>query len=121
MPHPRVIPRDLFNEAKLLKGLGRLALMIHDGLAGPLAAEHDGDPFVIEQDPSDGGLYVANLTFRVGARALELKSVYNSKAPYPLVFAGLDGGEEPVFDDGGFFTRAFTDWLRAAANAEADD
>ena len=31
MTYRRVLPRDLFNEAKLLKCLGQLALIIHDG------------------------------------------------------------------------------------------
>lgn len=34
--YQRVIPRDLFNEAKLLKCLGRLSLFIHDGKSPPI-------------------------------------------------------------------------------------
>lgn len=38
----RVLPRDLFNEAKLLKCLGQLSLMIHDGKC-ELRVEHSDE------------------------------------------------------------------------------
>ncbi len=43
--YTRVIPRDLFNEAKLLKCIGRLVLLIHDGDHNNISFEHDGEPF----------------------------------------------------------------------------
>lgn len=46
----RVIPRDLFNEAKLLKCMGQLCLRIHnnDNLPAKMSADHDGSPFKID-------------------------------------------------------------------------
>ena len=105
--YARVLPRDLFNEAKFLKCLGRLALLVHDGQAGPLSCAADGGPFDVRQDPADGGLVARNVTFRVGAAPVPVKSVYNSKAPYPLVFTAADGGEADVFDHGGDLTAEF--------------
>jgi hypothetical protein len=63
MTYTRVLPRDLFNEAKLLKELGFLSLAIHDGkhaCGRILEVIHDGKPFDICRSDS-GDLYVANL------------------------------------------------------------
>lgn len=94
MSYKRVLPRDLFNEAKLLKCLGQLALLIHDGKAPDgLSFEQDAmscDGFDIDQDPFSGELYVDNLTlwFDLGEDAIRinLSTHYNSRDSYPLVY-----------------------------------
>lgn len=60
--YQRVIPRDLFNESKLLKCIGRLILKIHDNdnLPAPMTFEHDGSPFKIVQQEC-GSLTIINL------------------------------------------------------------
>lgn len=107
----REIPRDLFNEAKLLKCLGRVALLVHDGVEWPLAIEYDHGPFDVRQDPDDGGLYVANFTLWFRRTRVTLKTNYNSKAPYPLSFFDDRHGTGPVFDDDGTWSEEFKAYL----------
>jgi hypothetical protein len=104
--YTRIIPRDLFNEAKLLKCLGRLALLVHDGL--PLEIDYDPDGFAINQRSSDGGLYVENMTFSAKF-PLELYSAYNSKMNYPLLCQAEE--EIFVFDEDGNLTEEFKKFI----------
>lgn len=106
----RVLPRDLFNEAKLLKCLGRLTLMIHNGLC-PLQFEHDEDTcpgFLVDQNPDDGSIRCLNLRFSTaGGETVEVSSGLNSRIPYPLTFVAPDGDSEYVFDDEGELSPEF--------------
>jgi len=76
MSYLRVIPRDLFNESKLLKCLGQVCLHIHDNRAGRLAMVEsgaaDGEQFEIDQNEFDGSLYVSNLQFRLRGSETEI-------------------------------------------------
>ena len=65
MTYKRVCPRDLFNEAKLLKCLGFVSLLIHEGKIPGLTMNHENESlgFIIEQDGTDGSIYVSNLHF----------------------------------------------------------
>jgi hypothetical protein len=93
----RVIPRDLFNEAKLLKCVGRLCLLIHDGAT----------PFPMEIALMDeGALTITNLVVIVNGEAYRVKTTYNSKAAYPL-FMEVDGDEVEVFTEHGDFSDEF--------------
>ena len=104
--YQRVIPRDLFNESKLLKGLGRLVLLIHDGQC-PLKFEHDGQAFVIAQNQDCGSLYCSNLAFWSPCGSLiHIQSIYNDKSPYTLTTIWNDE-EIQVFNDDGSFTDEF--------------
>jgi hypothetical protein len=99
----RVLPRDLFNEAKLLKCLGQLALLVHDGKLPRGVRVRFSNPtggFKITRDEGSGDLGCTNLTLCVGDRGVDLWSGYNSRSPYPLEY---DDGEEqgPVFQDDG--------------------
>ena len=62
--YTRVLPGDLFNEAKLLKCIGRLVLLIEDreSITG-LTFQFDDAPFNIVQDPSDGSIAIHNIRF----------------------------------------------------------
>jgi hypothetical protein len=119
MPYRRVIPRDLFNEAKLLKCLGRLALIVHDGDGHwPLTLTHE-DPkagFVIDQDPASGDLYCMNLRLYLknpeSRREVRLASPYNSKDDWPLHFTIGENDEANVFDDEGNFSAALLEAIR---------
>lgn len=112
----RVIPRDLFNEAKLLKCLGQLSLLIHDGKAPPaLTVQHDGDEFRISQDASDGSiLVVSDLNFYAGKYRLTLSTPLNSQQPYPLTCL-YRGTETPVFEDDGSLTEEFVQLVELLA------
>lgn len=116
MSYFRVIPRDLFNEAKLLKCLGQLALAIHNGVRWPLRLEHESaeSGFQIEQDTTDGGLFCSNLILYCGTQFIELHTPLNSKSAYPLQFDGV----EPVFDRDGGFSDEFVRFLDGWAEAE---
>lgn len=115
MSYTRVIPRDLFNESKLLKCLGQLALIIHDRVGVPtgLTLEHDDTEnagFQIEQDDSTGALYCENLTCSLGARIVGLRAPYNHKGTYPLQFECGDD-EGAVFNEDGTLSEEFKDML----------
>jgi len=111
----RVIPRDLFNEAKLLKCIGRLALNIHDGNGLGITVSgypisfglglKNNDSFQIGL-MSDGYLVVANLGFKLGNEYLLFRTLYNSKNNYPLVCT-RDFCDVPVFDESGEYTEEF--------------
>lgn len=114
--YQRIIPRDLFNESKLLKCLGQVALLIHEGKTGgkKLVLEHDDSDysgFFIEQDPSDGGLYCSNLKLMYHGREIGLRSIYNNKDPFPMIFRDEDYAEYILFEDNGSFTPYFFEWL----------
>ena len=128
--YDRELPRDLFNEAKLLKCLGQLSLVIHDGIDSRkqptppgLQLIHnrhfadDGLPvrgFVIRQDQATGDIFAANVRCVAGstltnARELLLYTPVNSRAPYPLV-AEIDDDDSDaldVFNDDGSLSADF--------------
>lgn len=114
MSYNRVIPRDLFNEAKLLKCLGQLALLIHDevGIPRGLTIEHENpeDGFRIEQDDGTGALYCENLQCSFKGRQIGLRHPYNSKDAYPLLFV-LDDEEGSVFENNGALSSDFRSML----------
>lgn len=94
----RVIPRDFFNEAKLLKCLGRLELLILDRKLS-LTSEYDGEAFTVLQD-IDGDLRVANYHVSYCGEELDLFTPLNSRERWPL--RALYRGEEYcLFDEKG--------------------
>lgn len=122
MKYNRVIPRDLFNEAKLLKCLGFLTLAIHDNELQGIKFHHFGEQFEIQLTEA-GELHVWNIAFMLKRKAREIDwfevqedgigfyTTYNSKADYPLEYRiGEDFGY--VFDDGGKFTEEFLDKIK---------
>ncbi len=118
--YTRVIPRDLFNEAKLLKCLGQLVLKIgmdrfcSEHLVVSYIGEERG--FVIGQDASDGALYCKNLNIWSRGRRIPFRSIYNSKSPYPFVAIDPINGETTVFSDDGEFTAEFLEFVAEWSN-----
>lgn len=104
MAYIRVIPRDFFNESKLLKCLGRFQLLIHDrGCKGyNFKVIFHGEPFSIKQNDHDGSLFVENYCVMLDGERLDLFSHYNSKESYPL-FCVYRGDLYRVLDDDGNF------------------
>jgi hypothetical protein len=113
--YQRVIPRDLFNEASLLKCYG--ALYIAMETAGTRAArfsQEDVEHFDIEQRDEDGSIYVANLTLIAGAARYLLTRPLNSRRPWPLYAERIDDRDfepVPVFDDDGNLTEEMENLL----------
>ncbi len=107
MAYVRVIPRDLFNEADLLKCLGRVWILLdkmhhHDAHFD----DGDGDPFMITQDESDGSISVSSLPFHINGNRWCLRRPLNARAPWPL-YANRHDDEVAVFTEDGVFTGDF--------------
>ena len=109
--YTRVIPRDLFNEAGLLKSLGRLAIALGetDGHDARFAQEQL-DGFDISQDPSDGSIEVANLDLVIRGERWALRRSLNSRASYGL-WAVLGDEEVDVLEEDGSLTADFLDLI----------
>jgi len=105
----RVIPRDFFNEAKLLKCMGQLALMILDNKTPvKMSIEETGEPFEVAL-LDEGSLTVTNYRVIIQDNEFLLKTTYNSKSNYPLI-CDNDGEEYTVFDESGNFDQEFIDF-----------
>ena len=110
--YTRVIPRDLFNEAKLLKCIGRLCLLIHDNnVPVEMKAHNDGEPFNIEM-LSEGSLTISNVDISIKGNTYVFKTTYNSKSNYPLYVVN-EYDEYPVFDDNGQFDPEFIEFCNS--------
>ena len=106
----RVIPRDLFNESKLLKCIGRLCLLIHDNNTPvDMSADNDGDAFEIVQ-LQDGSLSVSNVNISIKGQLHIFATTYNSKANYPLVVITQDDAKYRVFDENGEYETEFIEY-----------
>lgn len=109
--YQRVIPRDLFNEAKLLKSLGQLCLMIHDGKAPDglefLNFHSDINPIV---QTNCGYLIHSHIQFMYKGQTLIFGSLTNSKNNYTL-FLLTDDEEIPVFNSDATFNFSFISYL----------
>lgn len=104
--YKRVLPRDAFNEAKLLKCIGRLTLLIEDGELPAWRYHYDGDSFNVVQDPSDGSISIANITFWRNKKQVVIKTPLNSKELWPALM--VDGEDEYyLFGEGGKYMPSY--------------
>lgn len=94
MSYKRVLPRDAFNEAKLLKCIGKLTLMIEDGELPAWHYHYDGEPFGITQDESDGSIFVSNITFWRSKKQVNVFTPLNSKDAWPAL---MRDGEDDYY------------------------
>jgi hypothetical protein len=107
--YTRVLPRDLFNEAKLLKCIGRLCLLIHDNLTPvPMSFEDSFDPWEGFQVAllEEGALTILNIEIKIKGKPFLFKTTYNSKANFPL-YLQYEYVDYPVFDTDGNFDPEF--------------
>lgn len=107
--YQRVIPRDLFNEADLLKCLGRLYLLTEYRPSVRLL--HSGSAFNIMQNESDGSIYCGNFCVIIGNHVFDHFRPLNSREPWPLwlrLRSDPDAEDFRAFDDDG----AMSDELR---------
>ena len=103
MTYRRVIPRDLFNEASLLKCLGRLYI-VTENLAAVTIFHSENQPFAIDQDQADGSIWCSTVRIEIKGRRYVHRRPLNSREPWPLYVypaSGDEGDEIDVFDDDG--------------------
>ncbi|MBC8737144.1 hypothetical protein F6X40_10025 [Paraburkholderia sp. UCT31] len=111
MSYNRVIPRDLFNEASLLKCYGRIYINLETAEQPDAEFEHDGAPFDVQQDLGSGGLTVANIKFKVRGKFYRLYRPLNSRDAWPLYLVDENDEEIEVFAEDGSFSQEMTDFL----------
>lgn len=112
--YTRVIPRDFFNEAKLLKCMGLLSLKVLDGqIPCEISIEESGDPFNIQLS-DEGSLYVCNYVILVKGYDLRFKTTYNSKSNYPF-YCEYDYTDYQVFDESGNWHSEFIEFIKILA------
>ena len=118
MSYRRVIPRDFFNEAKLLKCFGQLVIEAErhgDALKIIHRDEGTENSFDIRQNDDDGSLYLASgVAVFLNGRRIDLATSYNSKRAYPMFATYRDECEE-VFTDEGKLTPEFLAMTQAKA------
>jgi hypothetical protein len=116
MSYVRVIPRDLFNEANLLKCLGHLYILL-ETTRSKAKFDVEGVPvFDVRQDNNDGSIYLANVPFSVDGRSVHLSRPLNSRDQWPLYLSiPEDPDFEPfeVFESTGFFSEAMLNFIEA--------
>jgi hypothetical protein len=117
MNYTRVIPRDLFNEANLLKCYGQLALYFNDYRysSNPEFKEPDGNEgFIVMMDDNSGETWIDNLQLYIGGKLHRLYRPMNSREPWPLYVSQWDW-EEPsaVFNDDGTLSPEMLQLLNA--------
>lgn len=109
MSYQRVIPRDLFNEANLLKCYGQMWLNLErlNLSSVSLDEDDDGSAFDVLQSDDDGSTWIQNLTLTVRDQIVSLFRPLNSREAFPLMLRlcnHIDTVEISVFNDDGSFT-----------------
>lgn len=124
MSYIRVIPRDLFNEANLLKCLGQIYLNLEKLNIPGVSLEHDGESFDIIQNPNDGSISVDNITLwkgELGHSNVNISIIYfsrplNSRDPWPLITSIPDENDNwneiNVFNPDGTFSELMIEFLK---------
>ena len=105
----RVIPRDFFNEGKLLKCMGVLPLSILDNKTPDGIEIHidgSGEAFDIVLDQEWSILEVINYNVTINGEEYRVGTTYNSKDNFPL-YVIVDDVEILVFDENGKFSDEF--------------
>lgn len=102
----RVIPRDLFNDANLLKCYGALYIALENNDSLDITMDHHDDTFDIEQT-EDGGTYIANIVVSFQGEPMRLERPMNSRKSYPLIWITEDWEYIDIFNDNGTFSAEF--------------
>jgi DNA-binding response OmpR family regulator len=112
--YTRVVPRDLFNEAKLLKCLGKVALSILDGKLKEFNLTekhtHEDEGFIVLQN-EDGDIMCENYRVFKGKEEIYLFTRLNSRANWPLMTIDHRNEYIEVLNDEGKFTKEFINYL----------
>lgn len=114
MSYTRIIPRDLFNEANLLKCYGRLYICLENYFGGPVKLAEDVNHFEVIQRPADGWTYIANIPLTIRGSKFLLTRPLNARDPWPLYAEEIDNPDaEPIriFDNNGELSQEFLDYV----------
>lgn len=116
MSYHRVIPRDLFNEANLLKCYAQIYLNLEPlpDVDAQLIGGDSTTPFRVEAN-IDGATWLANVHLIVRGEPVGLERPLNSREPWPLyAFMNPDEPWEQsrVFDDAGAFSPEMLAFLK---------
>jgi hypothetical protein len=112
MSYIRVIPRDLFNEASLLKCFGQIFINLETAELRNVELAHDGAAFEVQQDNDSGSTSVSNVMLMVRGKPCRLYRPLNSREAWPLYLLEDNDEEIAVFDDEGSFSREMKEFLQ---------
>jgi hypothetical protein len=116
MSYYRVIPRDLFNEANLLKCYGQIYLNLERIHVVNAELINDGRAFEVIQAEYDGSLTLRNVKLLINGEEHRLHRPLNSRESWPLYLTDKDDEEVSVFNEDGSFTSDMLAKLGASAN-----
>lgn len=111
--YTRKIPRDFFNESKLLKCMGQLSLHIINNTLPEgidIKIEESGESFNIRRNDYDGSIYVANYYTIVNNEEVQFKTQLNSKSSYPM-YCDIEDEDIEVFNNDGSFSEDFMSYF----------
>lgn len=124
MAYVRVIPRDLFNEANLLKCYGQLYLELEKlGMEDCIHGRgfKHGHPFMVRQDESDGSIFIENIYLVVRDRDRRLYRHLNSRDHYPLYMHMPENDDDiRVFNEDGSLTEEMIEFLKGTDDGSTD-
>ena len=104
MSYRRVIPRDLFNEANLLKCYGQIYLNLERVHGVNAELINDGEAFAVVQDESSGSLTLENVRLLINGEEQKLHRPLNTREPWSLYLTDPDDEEISVFGEDGSFS-----------------
>lgn len=118
MTYQRVLPRDLFNEAKLLKCLGKLIVEIENkNLPIAHAFEANAAGFSVGQDENDDSIFVSNIRFYAHSDAgkrLYFFTGLNARNEWPLQCTDFNQRDTlHVFNSQSELSEAFINWVNS--------
>lgn len=128
MSYERVLPRDAYNEANLLKCVARVCQWISDEFIPDMHFEHqtfcenrelETPGFEIGSDGS-GEIFVMNLRFYLFGKKIEFWIPQNTRHPWPLKFHLVEDDDEPlgydndgdVFNEEGEMSDEFREFIK---------
>lgn len=117
MSYRRVVPRDLFNEANLLKCLGKISVSILDNKFYPVKLKeyHDDEMFegfYIEQTESGDIVCTNYRVYDPEGDEITFFSGLNSRRPWPLMFYNkFDESIDYALNEDGSISQEFMTFL----------
>lgn len=115
----RVAPRDLFNESKLLKCMGKLVIHLENEFR-LVPSNDDYKSFDVRLNQDNNTLHLINIRFIIEGKSFSLDSPsffipYNSKGNWPLKFH-WDWEDHDVLDSEGELDYEFKLLLKSIIN-----